>query len=590
MSKHGPVGIDFGTTKTALAFFDEKKEKQIISLPTTVWFAEESKYIWETAIVGEKEVRGNPIRVWKNFKPFLGNEYLGWRQVPPNCHPARLEKDASPPPVVLLTAFTLRELKKRYCTEQRLTEPGSEEWDIGPATITVPAFSTFRQRQALIFAARLAGFGNISLLEEPVAAYLMYRQQPPTKIGEENPITLVIDFGGGTLDLALMSGRERGAPDILGTYTVRRGNKNIGGNDVDLAIIDYWKQEHPSFLSSLPQVGAIDPRLSYGMVAAAQDAKEKHNPKPNACNPPITNEDLVRNPILSEVDTSKLINGSISVEGNVSISLDEKIVRYPPLKPGELVSILDKIEFPENLNHAIEHLLTEQHLTRPQISQTILSGGSSYIRRVIEQVREGFPHLASTKDGILIDEPEFAICYGALNHQVDNRVFNNRLRNILSLSMYLEVDFDPRKDTDWFYRDLLSNTKFIHHEDRHYIQLAKRGTPLDQVRGVLAIPFPAKHKKGHSLKIYQVSPRKDGCDYLNIPDHDPEEQIIVPPGAPLITFLYGMDRSGIFFRSVTRTLRIAKPKSWQGLYQELNWKKKEVIKEYRERYFQEKAS
>jgi len=587
MSKLGPVGIDFGTTKTAFAYYDDQKEKQIISFPTTVLFADEQERHWESVVIGKGD-GDNPIRTWKNFKPYLGNENTEWQQVPPRCHPERLPKGIEAPSTIQLTALVLREIKRRYCEIKR----ENERWDIGPTTITTPAFSTFKQRQALIFAAKLAGFDDISLVEEPVAAYLMHHFKKASETDSGNMNSLVIDFGGGTLDLALIASKERSAPEVLGTYTVKRGTgspaKDIGGNDIEDAIIDLWKANE-GFLSRLPQQGAMPSSLSADMIAAARFAKEKHNPKPGDCNPPRTFQEVSADPLSSEVNVE--MRGQDYLKGNYRFRHGVEL-EFPPLERGAFFNILDdpnfKLNFKENLDIGINHLLAEQHLTRQDVGQIILVGGSCYIRRVLQDVRNSFTDGSGTlKANILFEEPEFAIAYGALNYKSGSKVFNPAIRNKLSMSIYIEVEFDPKKDTNWLQRGFLANSKFIRHENRHYIELARRGLLVEQVNGVLTIPFPIKSRKQQYLKIYQVKPSIDKQDYKNIRHDHFVEEIPIPIRSYLITFLYWMDQLGNFYRSAKPTIRFVIPKSWRSLDKEHDWDNQASIEKYRQIYFQE---
>ena len=96
--------------------------------------------------------------------------------------------------------------------------------DVTTAVITVPAAFGALQCEATARAAELAGLQEAPLLQEPIAAAIGYGARP----GSANQRWLVFDFGGGTLDIAVVSTRE-GRLNIL----EHRGNNLLGGKDID---------------------------------------------------------------------------------------------------------------------------------------------------------------------------------------------------------------------------------------------------------------------------------------------------------------------------------------------------------------------
>jgi molecular chaperone DnaK len=108
--------------------------------------------------------------------------------------------------------------------------------------VTVPASFQYSQREDTLLAADLAGIplGHGDLLDEPLAAFLDFiaRLGPAALdgIGEETE-TMIIDFGGGTCDVAIFTLRRR--PDgTLGVSprAVSRYHR-LGGADIDRAIV-----------------------------------------------------------------------------------------------------------------------------------------------------------------------------------------------------------------------------------------------------------------------------------------------------------------------------------------------------------------
>lgn len=96
------------------------------------------------------------------------------------------------------------------------------------AVITVPAKFTVNQKDATLEAAHLAGLEQVELLQEPIAASMAYG----LKADDKNGIWMVFDFGGGTLDVALVHVSD-GIMQVFDT----EGDNYLGGKNLDEAIV-----------------------------------------------------------------------------------------------------------------------------------------------------------------------------------------------------------------------------------------------------------------------------------------------------------------------------------------------------------------
>lgn len=118
--------------------------------------------------------------------------------------------------------------------------------DISRAVITVPAYFNDRQREDTLKAAEKAGLTVLKLLNEPTAAALVYgfSRQQDTRL-------LVIDLGGGTLDITLMA-YENKVFHVKGVG----GSTTIGGALLDQQIvqkmIEAFQETHDINLNSDP--------------------------------------------------------------------------------------------------------------------------------------------------------------------------------------------------------------------------------------------------------------------------------------------------------------------------------------------------
>ena len=97
------------------------------------------------------------------------------------------------------------------------------------AVITVPASFDTRQCDATTQAGKLAGLDNIVLLQEPISAAIAYGMKPDSK----NQYWMVFDFGGGTLDIAVVSTFENRLSVIN-----HQGDNRLGGKNIDTLLVD----------------------------------------------------------------------------------------------------------------------------------------------------------------------------------------------------------------------------------------------------------------------------------------------------------------------------------------------------------------
>jgi molecular chaperone DnaK len=215
-------GIDLGTTNSAIARMENGKPKVIQTdlqkdtMPSCVAVNPR-----KNIIVGDAAYAANikdKLRNAKTNGKDDSNSYLEFKRTMGKdikYHSSLLDKDFSSEE---LSSEVLKKLKSFITDEQ-----------IKSIVITVPAMFTMAQNEATITAAKLAGFEVVELLQEPIAASIAYGLDSKEKDGK----WLVFDFGGGTFDAALVK-VEEGIMKVLDT----EGNNELGGKDLDLAIVD----------------------------------------------------------------------------------------------------------------------------------------------------------------------------------------------------------------------------------------------------------------------------------------------------------------------------------------------------------------
>jgi len=138
------------------------------------------------------------------------------------------------------------------------------------ALVTVPASFDAVARELTLDAARQAGFANITLLEEPQAAFYAWLERHAdwrdrVSVGD---LILVADIGGGTTDFTLIAVTENNGELALSRIAVGE-HILLGGDNIDLALAGVVAE-------GLAQKGTrLDARQMQALWNNCRTAKEK---------------------------------------------------------------------------------------------------------------------------------------------------------------------------------------------------------------------------------------------------------------------------------------------------------------------------
>lgn len=230
------VGIDLGTTFSAVAMMDEKKGQPVIIpntlgeriTPSVIQFTEddeiivgsEAKEAFEAGESGCASVFKRSMGNSDTYCSFNGKKYTA--------------ED--------LSAILLRYLKEEAeaVTHQKIDE----------AVVTVPAYFYHKERQATMKAAKKAGLNIRQIINEPTAAAMNYG----VNHWRENARVLVYDLGGGTFDVTLVQMKKNNQMESLQTT----GDHTLGGKDWDAricaAIESKIESETGYYVSEYPEI------------------------------------------------------------------------------------------------------------------------------------------------------------------------------------------------------------------------------------------------------------------------------------------------------------------------------------------------
>ena len=150
--------------------------------------------------------------------------------------------------------------------------------------VTVPASFDAVARELTLESAKQAGYQNITLLEEPQAAFYAWIERHPdwrerVHVGD---LILVVDIGGGTTDFTLIAVTEQSGELALNRVAVG-DHILLGGDNMDLALAGVVAQR-------LAEKGTrIDSRQHLALWANCRVAKEKLlDPASDAKEQPVT--------------------------------------------------------------------------------------------------------------------------------------------------------------------------------------------------------------------------------------------------------------------------------------------------------------
>lgn len=209
-------GIDLGTTNSAIAkfikgevtVFNNPLDYGRSTLPSVVYYKK------DRIVVGNKAkeyLARDPKNVIGLFKRKMGTTE--------SFQIKSINESKTP---VDLSAQILKQLKTFVNTEDSLDS----------VVITIPASFDSIQSNATKEAGKQAGFKQVVLLQEPIAASLAYANMKKSKEMQDGN-WIVYDFGGGTFDVALVRIKD-GEMKVVD----HEGDNFMGGSDFDRLIVE----------------------------------------------------------------------------------------------------------------------------------------------------------------------------------------------------------------------------------------------------------------------------------------------------------------------------------------------------------------
>lgn len=354
-------GIDLGTTNSLIAKF-EKGTVEVFknptgfseTLPSVVCFRKNRILV---GLQARNYAEREPKNVLSRFKRKMGTTET--------FKVKSLDTTKTP---VELSSFVLKELKGFIHTGEK---PEA-------VVITIPASFDTVQSNATKEAGYEAGFKQVVLLQEPIAASLAYANKEKNA-DLKNSQWIVYDFGGGTFDVALVR-------IIEGELTVvdHEGDNYLGGGDFDALIVEKL------IIPELNRLGNFGEHLS-----EIKSEKSKYN--------------RLWPVLLHKAEEAKVMlstKTSADIEVDVEDDDGNMINCFMEITRSEFEALIK--EAVDNTTNMLKQILTRNSLRAEDLEFTLMVGGST----LIPYVRQRAEELLGIKVNTSID-PTNAIVIGA---------------------------------------------------------------------------------------------------------------------------------------------------------------------------------
>ncbi|WQY37925.1 molecular chaperone DnaK [Helicobacter pylori] len=344
------IGIDLGTTNSAMAVYEGNEAKIIANkegkntTPSIVAFTDKGEIL-----VGESAKRQavtNPEKTIYSIKRIMGLMF--------NEDKAKEAEKRLPYKIVDRNGACAIEISGKVYTPQEISakilmklKEDAESYlgeSVTEAVITVPAYFNDSQRKATKEAGTIAGLNVLRIINEPTSAALAYGLDK-----KESEKIMVYDLGGGTFDVTVLETGDN-VVEVLATG----GDAFLGGDDFDNRVIDFLASE---FKSEMGIEIKNDVMALQRLKEAAENAKKE----------------------LSSAMETEINLPFITADATGPKHLVKKLTR------AKFESLTEDLV--EETISKIGSVIKDAGLTKNEISEVVMVGGSTRIPKVQERVK-----------------------------------------------------------------------------------------------------------------------------------------------------------------------------------------------------------
>ncbi len=384
------IGIDLGTTNSAMAVYEGNEAKIIANkegkntTPSIVAFTDKGEIL-----VGESAKRQavtNPEKTIYSIKRIMGLMF--------NEDKAKEAEKRLPYKIVDRNGACAIEISGKIYTPQEISakilmklKEDAESYlgeSVTEAVITVPAYFNDSQRKATKEAGTIAGLNVLRIINEPTSAALAYGLDK-----KESEKIMVYDLGGGTFDVTVLETGDN-VVEVLATG----GDAFLGGDDFDNRVIDFLASE---FKSETGIEIKNDVMALQRLKEAAENAKKE----------------------LSSAMETEINLPFITADATGPKHLVKKLTR------AKFESLTEDLV--EETISKIESVIKDAGLTKNEISEVVMVGGSTRIPKVQERVK-AFIHKELNKSV----NPDEVVAVGA---SIQGGVLKGDVKDVLLLDV-----------------------------------------------------------------------------------------------------------------------------------------------------------
>jgi len=370
------IGIDLGTTYSCVGVFQNGKVEIIANdqgnrtTPSYVAFTDTERLIGDAA---KNQVAMNPENTIFDAKRLIGRKFTDQTvQQDMRTWPFKVISASGDKPKIQVTYknetkdFFPEEVSSMVLTKMKETAESYLGGKVTDAVVTVPAYFNDAQRSATKDAGVIAGLNVQRIINEPTAAAIAYGLDKKDDGGGEKHV-LIFDLGGGTFDVSILA-IDDGIFEVKST----RGDTHLGGEDFDqklvLHFIDEFKRKHKQDISG-------NKRSLRRLRTACERAKR-----------------TLSSSTQTHIEIDSLFQG---IDFNTQISRAK-------------FESINKAGF-DSVKQPVELALKDAGLSKGQVDEVVLVGGSTRIPKIQIDLKEFF----NGKELCSSVNPDEAVAYGA---------------------------------------------------------------------------------------------------------------------------------------------------------------------------------
>lgn len=396
ISKGPVIGIDLGTGNSCVAVFQNGKVEIIANqhgcrtTPSVVSFTKNERFIGDAAV---SNAASNPDNTLYEVKRLIGQSFND-PKVQNDIKRFQykvVNKDDKPYINVEYQnekkVFSPEEVSAMILVQMKETAEAYLGCKVTHAVITVPAYFNDGQRQATKDAGTIAGLNVLRIINEPTSAALAYGMDKSAK--EKN--ILVVDLGSGTSDISVLT-----IDESIFEVKATGGDLHLGGSDMTYKLVEY-------FIKEIQNKNKVDITNNKRAVSRLRSACEN-----------------------AKKTLSSSMSATIEIDG-----LFDGTDFLTTITRAKFENLCD--EYFTRCMAPIEQVLLDAKLSKSDIDEIVLVGGSTRIPRIQHLLSEFF----NGKELCKSINPDEAVAYGAaIQAAILSGVNDEKINDVLLLDVY----------------------------------------------------------------------------------------------------------------------------------------------------------